>query len=37
LFGIPVSVFVDRDGNIWKRHAGIASKDQFEREIQALL
>ena len=37
LFGIPVSVFVDRDGKIWKRHAGIASKDQFEREIQALL
>ena len=37
LFGIPVSVFVDREGKIWKRHAGIASKDQFEREIKALL
>jgi thiol-disulfide isomerase/thioredoxin len=37
LFGIPVSVFVDRDGNIWKRHTGIASRAQFEREIKALL
>src|SRR5215510_14590052 len=24
LFGIPVSVFVDRDGRIWKRHSGAA-------------
>ena len=37
LFGIPVSVFVDRDGRIWKRHSGAANKDQFEREIKALL
>src|SRR6185436_3215758 len=37
LFGIPVSVFVDRDGRVWKRHSGAASKDQFEREIKALL
>ena len=37
LWGIPVSVFVDREGKIWKRHSGIASKDQIEREIKALL
>jgi thiol-disulfide isomerase/thioredoxin len=37
LWGIPVSVFVDRDGKIAKKHSGIASKDQFEREIKALL
>jgi thiol-disulfide isomerase/thioredoxin len=37
LWGIPVSVFVDRDGKIWKRHSGIASKAQIEREIKALL
>jgi thiol-disulfide isomerase/thioredoxin len=36
-FGIPVSVFVDRDGKIWKRHSGAATKDQFEREIKALI
>jgi thiol-disulfide isomerase/thioredoxin len=37
LWGIPVSVFVDRDGKIWKRHSGIATKDQFDREIKSLL
>ncbi len=37
LWGIPVTVFVDRDGRIAKRHSGIASKEQFEREIKALL
>jgi thiol-disulfide isomerase/thioredoxin len=37
LWGIPVTVFVDRDGKIAKRHSGIASKEQFEREIKALL
>lgn len=36
-YGVPVSVFIDRDGKIWKRHTGIASKAQFEREIMALL
>jgi thiol-disulfide isomerase/thioredoxin len=37
LWGIPVTVFIDRDGKIAKRHSGIASKEQFEREIKALL
>ena len=37
LFGIPVSIFIDRDGVIARRHSGIASKDQFEKEIKALL
>lgn len=37
LFGIPVSVIIDRDGRIAKKHSGIASKAQFEREIKALL
>jgi thiol-disulfide isomerase/thioredoxin len=37
LWGIPVTVFIDRDGKISKRHSGIASKEQFEREIKALL
>ena len=37
LWGIPVSVFIDRDGKIAKRHSGIASKDQFEQQIKALL
>jgi thiol-disulfide isomerase/thioredoxin len=36
-WGIPVSVFVARDGKISKKHSGIASKEQFEREIKLLL
>jgi thiol-disulfide isomerase/thioredoxin len=37
LFGIPVSVFIDRDGKITRRHSGIATKAQFEKEIAGLL
>lgn len=37
LWGIPVSVFIDRDGTIHKKHSGIASKEQIEREIRAVL
>lgn len=37
LWGIPVSVFIDRDGKIAKKHSGIASKEQFEQEIKGLL
>ena len=37
LWGIPVSVIIDRDGVIAKKHSGIASKEQFEREITRLL
>jgi thiol-disulfide isomerase/thioredoxin len=37
LYGIPVSVIVGRDGRIALKHSGIATKEQFEREIKALL
>jgi thiol-disulfide isomerase/thioredoxin len=37
LLGIPVTVFIGRDGVIAKKHTGIATKEQFEREIRALL
>jgi len=37
LLGIPVSVIIDREGIIAKKHTGIATKEQFEREIKALL
>ena len=36
-WGIPVTVFVSRDGRIHKKHSGIASKEQFEHEILSLL
>lgn len=37
IWGIPISVIIGRDGKIHKKHSGIASKDQFEREIKELL
>jgi thiol-disulfide isomerase/thioredoxin len=37
LFGIPVSVLIDREGRIAKKMSGIRSKEQFDREIQALV
>jgi thiol-disulfide isomerase/thioredoxin len=37
LWGIPVSVFIGRDGKVWKRHPGAARKEMFEREIKALI
>src|SRR5262245_16382680 len=37
LLGIPVSVIIGRDGIIAKKHTGIATKEQFEREIRSLL
>jgi cytochrome c biogenesis protein CcmG/thiol:disulfide interchange protein DsbE len=36
-WGIPVTVFVGRDGKIHRKHSGIASKEQFEHEIKSLL
>jgi thiol-disulfide isomerase/thioredoxin len=36
-YGIPVTVFVGRDGLIHRKHSGIASKEQFEHEIEMLL
>ncbi len=37
LWGIPVSVIIDRDGIVAVRHALMATKEQFEHEIVALL
>ena len=36
-WGIPVSVFIGRDGRIHKKHSGFASREQLEYEIKALL
>jgi cytochrome c biogenesis protein CcmG/thiol:disulfide interchange protein DsbE len=37
IWGIPVTFMISRDGKICKRHMGLATKDQFEKEIQSLL
>jgi len=37
IWAIPVSIFVRRDGTICKKHMGPATKEDFERDIKALL
>jgi thiol-disulfide isomerase/thioredoxin len=37
MYAIPVSVIIGRDGKIAKKHSGIATKAQIEREIRRLL
>jgi cytochrome c biogenesis protein CcmG/thiol:disulfide interchange protein DsbE len=36
-YGYPTSFFIARDGSICIKHLGPATKEQFEREIKALL
>lgn len=36
-WGLPVTLMIQRDGTICKRHMGLASREQLEREIKALL
>jgi peroxiredoxin len=37
LWGLPTSYVIGRDGTICARHLGAAKKEQFEREIKALM
>jgi hypothetical protein len=37
LWGIPVTAVISRDGKICAKHAGISSKETFEKQIKALL
>jgi peroxiredoxin len=37
LLGFPTAFLIGRDGRICKQHTGFTPKDQFEREIKALL
>lgn len=37
LWGLPTSYLIGRDGTICTRHLGPAKKEEFEREIKALL
>ncbi len=37
IWGIPVSVVISRDGRICASHAGMTSKETFERELKSLL
>ena len=37
LFGLPTSFLISKDGLICRMHIGFSPKEQFEKEIQALL
>ena len=37
IYGIPITVLIDRQGNICKSHAGLATEEQLESQINALL
>jgi hypothetical protein len=34
---VPVSLLIDRDGVVVKRHTGIFTREQLETEVRALL
>lgn len=36
-WGLPVTLMITRDGTICKRHMGLASREQMEKQIKALL
>lgn len=37
MWGIPVTVIIDREGRIARKQSGIRTREQIEREIKALL
>lgn len=37
ILGIPVTVIISRDGKICATHTGLTDREEFEREIKALL
>ena len=37
LWGIPITIFISRDGMMCKTHAGLVTKEDFEEQIKALL
>ena len=37
IWGLPVSIWIDREGTLCKTHMGIASKEDFEEVLKAML
>ena len=37
IWGLPTTIVIGRDGKVCKKHTGMASRDEFEREIKSLL
>ncbi len=37
IWGVPMTFFIDREGSLCRTHAGIATRDEFEKDIKDLL
>jgi thiol-disulfide isomerase/thioredoxin len=37
IFGVPTTVVISRAGDVCRKHVGVSSKEEFEKEIKALL
>lgn len=37
VWGLPITYFIDRDGTLCRTHMGIATQEDFQRDIDALL
>ena len=37
IWGLPMTFFIDREGTVCRTHAGIATRDEFEKDIEDLL
>ena len=37
IWGVPMTFFIDREGTVCRTHAGIATRDEFEKDISDLL
>ncbi|MAG69968.1 MAG: TlpA disulfide reductase family protein [Vicinamibacterales bacterium] len=37
VWGIPVTFYIDREGTLCKKHMGLATKEQVERDVRSML
>ena len=37
IWGVPMTFFIDREGNVCRTHAGIATREELEKDINDLL
>lgn len=37
IWGVPMTYFIDREGTVCRTHVGIATRDEFEKDIEDLL
>ena len=37
VWGLPITFMIDREGTICRKHIGIATKEEFEKDLADLL